>query len=294
MALNAGKDRNLEVDLLVSSGVAALQRQSFGEAREAFEKASQLTGPSTTKSQPTRRAAISNNVGVLATLTGDARSAGAAFQAAGDAVPLSLGRSLTQPLNPGTASALQRPMGAEGLGLLLGPPTDREPWLSVSPGLATTAGAEHLGVFAGDRTVRVKLQGDAAANLAAQIYEPRIHAPSLQELSTFETIETNFLAYLPHTYGFTLPLSLGDCYVELGELDQAIPWYEKARDYRFLNKAIEAPVVWLKLANAFLRWGDLLFESGQKEEAKARYEQIVRLAAPAMAAPTCWWAAAAR
>jgi len=280
MALNAGKDRDLEVDLLVTSGVAALQRQDFGEAQEAFQKASQLTAQGNSAPRPARLAAISNNLGVLATLTGDARTAGAAFQAAGDAVPLSLGRSLTQPFDSGTAAALQRPMGGEGLGLILGSATEGNSWLSVSPGVAATAGAEQLGVFAGDRTKRVKLQGDAAANLKAEVYEPRIHAASLRELATFEAVESNFLAYIPHTYGFTLPLSLGDCYVEMGEFDQAILWYLKARDYEFLNQPIEAPAVWLKLANAFVRWGDFLFESGRKEEATTTYEQVVRLSAP--------------
>ena len=278
MDLNAGRDANLEVNLLVSSGVADLQQQRFAEARDAFQQAADRARRQNAQASE-RHAAISNNLGVLATITGDSRSAGASFQAASDAVPLSLGRSVTQPLNPGAATALQRPMGAEGLGLFLGPTSNQDAWQTVSP-TAAASSAEEFGVLAGDQVIRVNLEGDAGTNLKTQIYEPRINATSLRSLATFESIETNFLAYLPHTYGFTLALSQGDCYLELGEFDQAVIWYEKARDYEFLNQPIEAPVVWLKLADAFLRWGDFLFEAGQKEEAKTRYEQIVRLTSP--------------
>ena len=75
-------------------------------------------------------------------------------------------------------------------------------------------------------------------------------------------------------------MSIGDCYVETQEYEQATIWYARARDYAFLNKAIEAPAVWRKLATAFLRWGDLLYAGGDKGEARVRYERIIRLTAP--------------
>lgn len=296
LEVNGGRDRELEADLLVASGIAAAQQQEFAQAREAFEKAFQATqrlhridadGHGTTA--PVTRApvapapdlaAISNNLGVVATLTGDAASAGAEFEAAGDHVPLSFGRRLSQPLNPDAATTMERPMGGEGLSLILRAPHTEQQWIGVSPAPATSAAAQRLGVFVGTHTIDVNLQGDAAANLVATIYQPRINATSLAELATFEAIETNLIAYLPHLYGFTIPLSLGDCYVELGDFAQAVAWYQKARDYPFLNKTIEAPVVWLKLATAFVRWGHFLLESGEKTEARVRYEKIVRLKAP--------------
>ena len=310
LELNGGRDRELESNLMVASGIAAVQQNEFDNARDSFAKAFQLaqrTGagiepanipgmpgavvaPGTPGAAAAAAAgqapqtaglgAISNNLGVVAALAGDARSSGAAFQAAGDFVPLSFGRTLSQPLNPGTATAMQRPMGSEGLGLILNSPSGSNQYLDVSPAVSLTSGAQQFGVFKGDQIISVDLQGNAAANLTASIYQPRISASTLAALATFEIIETNFIAYIPHTYGFTIPLSLGDCHLELGDYEEAITWYEKARDYQYLNQAIEAPMVWLKLANAYTRWGNFQFESGEKAEARTRYEQIIRLTDP--------------
>lgn len=305
LELNGGRDRELESNLIVASGVAAMQRSEFDNARESFAKAFQLAQrrgqgdvpgvipgaagapgtPAATNTggqspQSAELGAISNNIAVVAALTGDARGSGAAFQAAGDSVPLSLGRTLSQPLNPGTATAMQRPMGSEGLGFILKSPSGSNHYLNVSPTVSAITGAQQFGVFKGDQMVSVDLQGNAAENLAASIYQPRINATTLSALATFEIIETNFIAYIPHTYGFTVPLSLGDCHLELGDYEEAISWYEKSRDYQYLNQTIEAPMVWLKLANAYIRWGHFLFEAGEKAEARTRYEQIVRLTDP--------------
>ena len=312
LELNGGRDLELESNLLVASGIAGVQRGEFDNARDNFAKAFELArrvsaAPGTAPGAagpgvagipgitdvagegaaaavpPARTAelgAISNNIGVVSALKGDARSSGAAFQAAGDSVPLSFGRTLTQPLNPGTATAMQRPMGSEGLGFILNSPSGSSQYMNVSPTVSAASAAQQFGVFKGDQIVSVDLQGDAVANLTATLYQPRITATALTELATFEILETNFIAYIPHTYGFTLPLSLGDCHLELGDYEEAISWYEKARDYPYLNQVIEAPMVWLKLANAYLRWGHFLFEGGQKAEARTRYEQIVRLTDP--------------
>jgi tetratricopeptide (TPR) repeat protein len=300
LRLNQGRDRQLESDLFAASGVVALQERKFAEARENFERAFHLAQEGQTHApgvatagadaaarasapaqaaQTPQLAAISNNLGVVATLTGDAAGAGAAFQMAGNVVPLSLGRNLSQPLNLGTATALQRPMGGEGLGVILGEPVTNQ-FVSVPPSVAVTGGAQQFGVFNGVGTTTVDLTTNATANFTNAIYQPRINATTLEALGTYETIQSNFIAYLTHIYAFTIPMSLGDCYLELGEFDEAVSWYEKARDYTFLNKAIEAPMVWLKLGNAFLRWGHFLLEGGQKTDARAKYEKIVRLIPP--------------
>lgn len=309
--LNGGRDRELESNLLVASGIAAVQQSRFDNARDSFARAFQLAqrgeggqpgaipgiagvpgtpgagavagSPQSPQTPQTPGlGAISNNLGVVAALSGDARSSGAAFQAAGDSVPLSFGRTLSQPLNPGTATAMQRPMGSEGLGFILNSPSGSTQYMSLSPTVAATTGAQQFGVFKEDQIVSIDLQANAAANLTATLYQPRIGATTLAALATFEIIETNFIAYIPHTYGFTLPLSLGDCHLELGDYEEAIGWYEKGRDYPYLNQAIEAPMVWLKLANAYARWGHFLYEAGEKAEARIRYEQIVRLTDPVL------------
>jgi len=287
---NKGKDLRLEADLNLALGVALMHSQDAGnqlsisvtgtqtkEARSAFDKAQQLYS----RLQLKRDVAVaSNNLGVLHTLTGNAAEAGAAFQAAGDNLPLDLGRTMVQPLNPGVATTMVRPMGDRGLGFVIHSLETDQNYATVPAAGGALAGAQRFGVLVNDQVIDVNLQGDSVAELKQKIYEPRITANSLKALRTYEDLHYNFVAHLTYIHGFTIPMSLGDCYLEMGEFDQALKWYQAARDYAFLNRPIEAPVVWLKMANTFLRSGNFLFKKQDKPGAKAQYEKIVRLNAP--------------
>jgi len=280
LKFNQGHDAQLEADAYLASGAVLMQQNKSQEAQGVFSKAQGLY---TKLGLQHEVAVVNNNLGVLHTLSGDAAAAGRAFQMAGDQLPLDLGRTLAQPLNPGTASAMVRPMGSQGLGLILRAPESESGWLAISaaaPG--GEVGAERLRVLVNDQVVDIDLKADAVTEFKQRIYESRVSATRLEELHTHEDLASNFVAYMGQAYGFTLPMSMGDCYFEMGEYDKALSWYTTARDYAYLNQPIEAPQVWLKMANAYLNWGHFLLESHEKAEARARYEKIVRLTAPAL------------
>lgn len=116
-----------------------------------------------------------------------------------------------------------------------------------------------------------------ANNLLAQIYQPRVAATALEALKFYEEIETNFVAYIPHLYFFILPVALGDTYLALGQYDKALEEYRNALNYAFLNRGIEAPYLWLKMAQVVMRRGDELFRREQPALARQQYEQIIAL-----------------
>ena len=99
--------------------------------------------------------------------------------------------------------------------------------------------------------------------------------PRSKAIGFYEQVEVNFVSYFVHLYFFVIPISLGDCYVAMGMYPNAIAEYQSVLAYPFLNLGIEAPYVWLKLANAYLKWADSLFRRGLAADAKTKYEQIV-------------------
>ncbi len=276
---NAGQDPALDADIQSALGVVALQQGNADRASQLFEAAQRTNGKFRRTGE---MAAVSNNVGVLHTLGGNAAAAGAAFRAADDHLPVGLGRTVSQSLNPGLASTMDRPMGEAGLQLLLPGRGGDARWVAVSTDAAPTVGAPELGVLVNQKVVGLRLETDPASELRSKLYEPRKTATTLDELRLHEELPFNFVAYLGQIHGFTLPLAIGDCYFEMGDYEPALQWYQLARDYAFLNKPIEAPVVWLKMANTCLQWGHQLYRGHEKAEAQLRYEKIVRLSDPVL------------
>jgi hypothetical protein len=74
-------------------------------------------------------------------------------------------------------------------------------------------------------------------------------------------------------------LCLGDTYWKLGQYEEAIHRYERARDYEFLNLAIEAPVVWTRIAECLVAWGYELYRGKQADAAASKFAQVVAVAA---------------
>lgn len=134
-----------------------------------------------------------------------------------------------------------------------------------SLGLMTSNGVETIPLAAGgfDQALR------------QQIYEPRITATALEGLSFHEVIEPNFVSYFVHLYFFVLPIAIGDTYLAQGRFSNALQQYRSVLAYPFLNAGIEAPYVWLKMAGAYLQWGDRLFRRGADAAATSKYEQII-------------------
>lgn len=141
------------------------------------------------------------------------------------------------------------------------------------PALAT----RQLGVYTQAGTVPVTLaRADYEKTLVDKLYKPRITANTLDLIDFFEEVETNFVAYVPHLFFFVLPIAIGDTYLALGQYANAISEYQKALAYPFLSQGIEAAYVWNALSKVHLTWGDALFRQELPEEAKARYEQIIK------------------
>jgi tetratricopeptide (TPR) repeat protein len=220
-------------------------------------------------------AAVDNNTGVLFSISGDARRAGEAFQAAGDTLPKTMGRTLTQNLNPGTASTMIRPMGVAGMSMLV--PSVEGSWIQIAPGAASgTIAAKEIRVQAADGVHTVALGDDAETRLIETIYQPRIAATSIGALHPHLEVAANIVAYIPHMYGFVLPMDIGDCYMALGQRPTAVDYYLKALDYPFLNRNIEAPSVWLKAARAIVAEADSHYRRGDADTARDWYERVLR------------------
>jgi hypothetical protein len=109
----------------------------------------------------------------------------------------------------------------------------------------------------------------------SNLYSQRVNATVVEGLAFFEEVETNFVAYIPHLYFFVLPIAIGDTYHALGRFQKAIDEYRSTHAYPFLNRGIEVPYVWLKMAKTALAWGDQLFRQNQPAAAKVQYEKII-------------------
>ena len=88
---------------------------------------------------------------------------------------------------------------------------------------------------------------------------------------------------LPHDYYYEIPLGIAECYHALGDYANAEIYYLQAVGYQYLNSTIEAPFVWIELANLYLDWGNSLFKSGDPTDALPIYSKVLT---PDMKAPT--------
>lgn len=135
-----------------------------------------------------------------------------------------------------------------------------------------------LGVEAGGEVVSLEWadgRRPEPSTLIAEVYEPRIAATAISELAVklVHTAQTG--AYLPHVYSFVIPQALGDCYHELGDYRRAEEYYRQAAGYSYLNAAIEAPALWVKLAENTLAWGDSLYKGEEVEACQPVYAKLV-------------------
>jgi hypothetical protein len=148
---------------------------------------------------------------------------------------------------------------------------------AIEQAVAAAPTAKTVGLFfpAGVRTLSL----DAnvfAGDLTDTIYAKRISATVLEDLNFYEVVEINFVAYFVHLYYFVLPIAIGDSYAAMGMYDKALVEYRSVLAYPFLNLGIEAPYVWLKMADAYLQWGNTLYRREQRVAARQKYESIVR------------------
>jgi hypothetical protein len=111
--------------------------------------------------------------------------------------------------------------------------------------------------------------------LAESFYTPRILSQDLDGLRFHEEVETNFVAYIPHLFFFVLPMAIADTYVELGRYTKALEGYQSILTYPYLNRFIETPALWQRMAKVCLRHGSELFRREDVNGARVQYERII-------------------
>ena len=142
---------------------------------------------------------------------------------------------------------------------------------------AATPAAAQIGLFSPAGAKTLSLDSTRFANaLTTTVYQTRIAATTLEDLNFYEIIDVNFVSYFVHLYFFVLPIAIGDSYAAMGLYDKALKEYRSVLTYPFLNVGIELRYVWLKMANAYLRWGNTLFRREQRVAAREKFERIVR------------------
>jgi len=154
---------------------------------------------------------------------------------------------------------------------------DDSGWTMVTRGEAAAQGWKvGVGSAAGPVAFEVSPgKGPTADMVMAKIYDVRITATNISDLIVNMTDGASASLYVNHLYSFVLTMKIGDALHALGRYAQAEDSYRQAASYKYLNKAHEAPAVWLKLAANVMQWGDSLYRDEKIEAAKAQYEKFV-------------------
>lgn len=138
-----------------------------------------------------------------------------------------------------------------------------------------------------DRSFGVKVDGavksfnwnaDSAPPLEdvkAEVYTKRVVSSELERLVFVPISASDVALALPHDYYYVIPLGLAECYHALGDYVNAEKYYFQAASYQYLNKAIEAPYLWQRLAQLYLDWGDLHFRNGNPDIALPIYSNVI-------------------
>jgi hypothetical protein len=133
-----------------------------------------------------------------------------------------------------------------------------------------------VGFLLGDRVVELPVEREAyLEKLETEVYARRVGATTLEEINFFEIVGANFVAYVPHLFFFVLPVAIGDTYAAMGMYQAALDEYSKALAYTFINTEIEAPFVWVRMAQACVGWGDRLFRQQAADAARQQYEKVI-------------------
>jgi hypothetical protein len=91
----------------------------------------------------------------------------------------------------------------------------------------------------------------------------------------------HFAPFIPGMYFYVLPMSIGDCYTGMGNLELARDSYASALGYPFINEQCEVAKLWLRLAQTHLALGDRAYRNARDDAAafagaRTWYETIVR------------------
>jgi receptor-binding and translocation channel-forming TcA subunit of Tc toxin len=125
------------------------------------------------------------------------------------------------------------------------------------------------------------IQLDANAAASTSTFLKTLSTTKDVNLLTNWLSAVQFVAYIPHLYFFVLPMSIGDCYAGMGNLEDARQSYASVLAYPFLNPTYEVVKVWTRLAQTFVDLGDQAYRNAKDDAAgyaaaRAFYENVVR------------------
>lgn len=129
-------------------------------------------------------------------------------------------------------------------------------------------------------TATIQLNNTAAAN-AKTFLQTLSDTVDMGLITGFVYNPVQMVAYLPHMYFFVIPMSIADCLVGMGNLQEAENEYLSVLPYPFINKAFEIPKLWTRLAQLYLEMGEDAYRKAKDNvaafgEAKTAYEKIVK------------------
>ncbi|MCP4549792.1 MAG: hypothetical protein GY835_25335 [bacterium] len=146
--------------------------------------------------------------------------------------------------------------------------------------IKVTAG-KALTLFAEDGApVKIRLAGNAQSSLQ-RFYTSRISSRDLGILMGHSFNHVQYVAYIPHVFFFVIPMAIGDTYAAMGDYESAEDSYASVLAYPYINRYTEVPKLWMRLADLYLEWGDLLYRQARNDvtlfnQARAKYEKIIR------------------
>ncbi len=117
--------------------------------------------------------------------------------------------------------------------------------------------------------------GPAIDSITTSVYAARVSLTALPDILLAPQQPADVALALPHDYYYVIPLALAECYQALGDYATAETYYLQAAGYAYLNATIEAPYVWIGLANLYLDWGNSLFKGGDPASALPIYANVL-------------------
>src|SRR6266508_103385 len=294
-AEQAGEDRVARAGLQLNAGAAAVQAglldqadQLFSAALDGFQSAKDTLGA----------AQAAHNRAIAGAVRGDVAKTDGAFKetdersrsAAGRAgvafdVLTSLGRTdgtgLLEQSERATSTGVQQVLG-KGARLIVRDPLVATAWSS-RPLVGTIEQTDRAvtysaGVLLGSTIKTVtwqKAKAPAVDALLAAGYETRLAVNSHRDLRGIVLSAADLAVQLAHLFYYVIPVAIAEAYAGLGEWVSAREWLYRAADYPYLNKTVEAPALWLRIAQTHLEQGDVLYKSDEFADALAAYGGVV-------------------
>jgi hypothetical protein len=192
----------------------------------------------------------------------------------------------TPAIRPGTSSSGQPDTFVTDTPLTAGGIVDSEvayammPELMSKEYLGTLKDSKMLSILGGDGTIHKVDLDDTGASKLTNFYHQMSTTSDLAVLLGQAMPLATFVAYIPYIYFFVLPMSIGDCLVEIGNFAEAEENYRNSLNYPYLNRNVETVKVWTRLAELYLEWGDMIYRNARNNTdgynaARAKYELII-------------------